>query len=272
MTSSSSDLDALKTKLKATWMAGDFGLIAKSYETGAADFVHRLKLQPGSTVLDVACGTGNLSIPAAKAGANVTGVDIAPNLIEQAGARAQAENINAKFEVGDAEQLPYPDSSFDTVITMYGAMFAPRPELTTAELLRVCRTGGRIAMANWTPSGFVGQMFKIVAQYVPPPTMPSPIQWGDIETVRERFGNHAHLEFTKHLIAFTYPFSPKEVVEYFRQYFGPANKAFDSLEGDPDKQTSLRQDLGQLWTASNQRSDGTTFVESEYLEVLATKI
>ncbi len=253
-------------------MAGDFGVIAKSYETGAEEFVHRLQLRPGNQVLDVACGTGNLSIPAAKSGANVTGVDIAPNLIEQARTRALAKNVTVKFEVGDAEQLPYNDSSFDTVMTMYGAMFAPRPELTTAELLRVCRTGGRIAMANWTPTGFVGELFKIVAEYLPPPKMPSPIKWGDEDTVRQRFGNHADLQFTKHLISFTYPFSPTEVVEYFRRFFGPANKAFEALEASPDKQAALRQDLIHLWTKNNQRSDGTTFVESEYLEVLATKI
>ena len=252
-------------------MAGDFGLIAKSYETGAADFVNRLQLAPGTHVLDVACGTGNLSIPAAKAGANVTGVDIATNLIEQARARAQTENVRATFDVGDAEQLSYGDSSFDTVITMFGAIFAPRPELAGAEMLRVCRPGGRIAMANWTSTGFVGQMFNIVAEYVPPPNMPSPIKWGDEETVRQRFGNPVYLQCTKHLISFNYPFGPKEVVEYFRKYFGPAIKAFDALEADVDKQAALRRDLVQLWTGQNQRSDGTTFVESEYLEVNATK-
>lgn len=271
MTSSASDLDALKTKLKATWMSGDFGLIAKSYETGAADFVHRLQVPPGTHVLDVACGTGNLSIPAAKSGAIVTGVDIATNLIKQALVRAKTENISATFEVGDAEQLPYGDSSFDTVMTMFGAIFAPRPDLVAAELLRVCRSGGTIAMANWTPTGFVGQMFDIVSGHVPPPNMPSPIKWGDEETVRKRLIDHADLQFTKRLISFTYSFTPKEVVEYLRVYFGPTNKAFDALEANTDKQVALRRDLIQLWTDHNQRSDGTTFVESEYLEVYATK-
>ncbi len=271
MSSSPSDLDALKTKLKATWMAGDFGLIAKSYEAGAADFVHRLQLTPGSHVLDVACGTGNLSIPAAKGGVKVTGVDIATNLIEQARTRAQAENVRATFDVGDAEQLPYGDSSFDTVMTMFGVMFAPRPELAATELLRVCQPGGTIAMANWTPTGFVGQTFNIMSEYVPSPHMPSPIKWGDEETVRKRLGNLENLQFTKRLISLTFSFSPQEVVEYFRLYFGPLYKAFDALEADADKQASLRSDLIQLWTDHNQRSDGTTFVESEYLEVHATK-
>ena len=271
MSSSPSELETLKTKLKTTWMAGDFGLIAKSYETGAADFVHRLKLAPGSKVLDVACGTGNLSIPAAKTGATVTGVDIAANLIEQARARARTERVTVTFDEGDAEELPYDDASFDTVITMYGAMFAPRPELVSANLLRVCRPGGIIAMANWTPTGFVGQMFTIISGHVPPPNMPSPIKWGDEETVRERLGEHVDLRFTKRHISFTFPFEPKDVVEFWRVYYGPTHKAFGVLEANPEQQGALRRDLEQLWAEHNQHTDGTTLVESEYLEVHAIR-
>lgn len=270
MSTSPSEIAALKTKLKATWMAGDFGLIAKGYETGAADFVHRLKLVPGTKVLDVACGTGNLTIPAAQTGASVTGVDIATNLLAQAQDRAQTSNVTVTFEEGDAEQLPYSDSSFDTVMTMYGAMFAPRPDLVASEMLRVCRPGGTIAMANWTPTGFVGQMFKIISSHVPPPNMPSPIKWGEEETVRERFGNRAEVKFTKHVISLTFPFEPKEVVEFWRDYYGPTQKAFGALQGNTEKQVSLRKALEQLWTEHNQHMDGTTRVESEYLEVHAT--
>ncbi len=271
MDSSPSDLETLKTKLKATWMAGDFGVIAKSYETGAAHFVDRLKIAPGDKVLDIACGTGNLAIPAAKCGASVIGVDIATNLIEQARVRARTENVTATFEVGDAEQLPYDDSSFDTIMTMYGAMFAPRPDLACTEMLRVCRTGGALAMANWTPMGFVGQLFKIVSMHVPPLNIPSPIKWGEEETVRQRFGDHANMQFTTRLISFTYPFKPEVVVDHLRLYFGPTHKAFEALEANPDKQAALQSDLTHLWTDHNQRSDGTTFVEAEYLEVHATK-
>ena len=271
MSTAPSDMDALKAKLKATWMAGNFGFIAKSYEKGAADFVHRLQLIPGTTVLDVACGTGNLAIPAAKAGATVTGVDIAPNLLDQARSRTQAEGVNATFDEGDAEQLPYADASFDAVITMYGAMFAPRPDLVAAELLRVCRPGGTIAMANWTPTGFVGRMFQIISGHVPPPNMPSPIQWGKEETVRERLGHQTALRFTTRLMVFTYPVSPKDVVELWRVYYGPTHKAWAALAGDPSKQAALISDLEQLWTAHNHLSDGTTKVESEYLEVYATR-
>src|SRR5215207_1129501 len=185
----SSEISALKTRLRATWIAGDFGQIAKYSAGGAEEFIKRLNLQPGMKVLDLACGTGNLALPAAKTGATVTGVDIAPNLVEQARENATAAGLNAKFDEGDAEALPYADASFDAVVTMFGAMFAPRPDLAAAELKRVCRPGGLIAMANWTPSGFVGRMFKTVSSHVPPPPgMPPPVMWGVAETVRERFG------------------------------------------------------------------------------------
>src|SRR5215208_685383 len=171
----SSEITALKTRLRATWIAGDFGQIAKSYTSEAEDFIKRLNLKPGTKVLDVACGTGNLAIPAARAGAVVSGVDIAPNLIEQGRENARAEGLDIQFDEGDAEALPYGDASFDVIVTMFGAMFAPRPELVAAELKRVCRPGGSIVMANWTPTGFIGQMFKTMASHVsPPPGMPSP--------------------------------------------------------------------------------------------------
>jgi SAM-dependent methyltransferase len=266
-----SELEALKTKLRATWIAGDFGQIAKSYASGAEDFVKRLKLQPGMRVLDVACGTGNLALPAARMGAIVTGVDIAPNLVEQARQNAEREGLEIHFDEGDAENLPYKDESFDVVVTMFGAMFAPRPELVAAELKRVCRPGGLIAMANWTPTGFVGQMFKTVSRHVAPPAgMPPPVLWGDEKTVRERLGEGiSNLETKPRNITFTYPFSPVEVVEHFRNYFGPAQKAFDAL--DESGQAALRRDLEQLWTENNQATDGTTLGESEYSEVVAVR-
>lgn len=274
MSQPATDIDALKGRLKATWMAGDFGLIAKSYESGAAEFVHRLRLVPGIRVLDVACGTGNLTLPAARTGAEVIGVDIAPNLLDQARTRAEAEGLNARFDEGDAEKLPYPDASFDAVISMFGVMFAPRPELSAAELLRVCRPGGRIALANWTPGGFVGQMFKTIAGHVPPPAgVPSPLQWGDEATVRERLGSGcSDLRTTPRMIAFEFPFSPAEVVEFWRVYYGPTNRAFEILATDPDKQAALRADLERLWTNQNRAMGGATRVESEYLEVVATRL
>ena len=270
-TEMTTEMEALKGRLRATWIAGDFGEIAKSIETGAEEFVARLDLKPGMKVLDVACGTGNLAIPAAHAGADVTGIDIAPNLIEQAKARAADERLEARFDVGDAEALPYDDASFDVVMTMFGAMFAPRPDITAAELIRVCKPGGLIAMANWTPEAFTGQMFKTNAKHVPPPAgMPSPILWGAEDAVRERVANGTiDLQMTRRKITFTYPFGPVEVVEHFKKYFGPTQKAFESL--DAEGQNALRGDLEKLWSDNNQATDGTTQVESEYLDVRAIK-
>jgi SAM-dependent methyltransferase len=265
------EMDALKTRLKATWMSGDYGHFATYLEPGGLEFLSRIPLQPGMRILDVACGAGQISIPAARAGAKVTGIDIAPNLIEQARARAQAENLDARFEEGDAEMLPYPDSSFDIVISLIGAMFAPRPELVAAELKRVCRPGGKIIMGNWTPTGFVGQMFKVHGKHVPPPAiMPPPVKWGDEETVRERFKDGiSHLKLNRRLYPFRYPFPPAQVVEFFRTYYGPSHKAFAAL--DPEKQATLRQDLETLWAEHSSATDGTTSLEAEYLEVIAIR-
>ena len=265
------EMETLKTKLRGMWIAGDFGEIAKSIADGGEEFVARLGLKPGMQVLDVATGTGNLAIPAAKTGADVTGIDIAPNLIEQATARAAAEGVEAIFEVGDAEDLPYEDNTFDVVMTMFGAMFAPRPHVTASELKRVCKSGGLIAMANWTPEAFTGQMFKAGAKHVPPPPgMPSPVLWGSEDTVRERMSDGiSDLQMTRRKITFTYPFGPAEVVEHFRKYFGPTQKQFEML--DEAGQNAMRTDLVALWEGANQATDGTTRVESEYLEVLARK-
>jgi len=266
-----SELSALKTKLKATWSAGDFGQIARYYADEAEAFIKRLDLKPGMKVLDVACGTGNLAIPAARMGATVTGVDIAANSVEQARQNAKAEGLSAKFDEGDAEALPYDDASFDAVVTMFGAMFAPRPELVASELKRVCRPGGFIAMANWTPGGFIGQMFKITSSHIPPPPgMTSPVLWGVEEKVRERFGEGiSKVETRLQNVTWVFPFSPAEVVEHFRLYYGPAQKAMGAL--DEQKGAALRKDLEELFTTHNQATDGTTRVEAEYLEVVAVR-
>lgn len=265
------EMEAIKTRLKATWMSGDYGLFATYLEPGALEFLSRIPIEPGMRILDVACGAGQISIPAARAGAKVTGIDIAANLIERARARAQAENLDARFEEGDAEMLPYEDSSFDLVISLIGAMFAPRPELVAAELKRVCRPGGRIIMANWTPSGFVGQMFRIHGKHVPPPAIvPPPVKWGDEETVRERLQDGtSHLKLNRRLYPFQFPFPPAELVEFWRTYYGPTLKAFAAL--DDGKQSALRQDLEALWAEHNSSNNGTTFVQAEYLEVIAIR-
>ncbi len=270
-TTSVTELANLKAKLKTTWMSGDFDKIAELIWDGGAEFIARLRLTPGVQVLDIACGTGNLSFPAARAGAVVTGVDIAPNLLETARARAKREGVQIRFDEGDAESLPYGDATFDEVVTMFGAMFAPQPQLVVKEMARVCRSGGRVAMANWTPSGFIGQMFKVTGSHVPPPPMPSPLLWGDEATVRERLKDHfAAPQLTRRMLRMDLPMSPPDAVEYFRTWYGPTHRAFTSL--NDEKQAALRHDLDKLWTEHNLATDGTTSISAEYLEVTATRV
>jgi SAM-dependent methyltransferase len=262
------EADTLTERVRATWTSGDFGRIAKGYGRGAAEFIGRLGFTRGEPVLDVACGTGNLALPAARIGAAVTGVDIAPNLVMQARTRAASEGLAIRFDVGNAEQLPYETGSFETVVTMFGAMFAARPDRAAAELLRVTRPGGRIAMANWTPGGFIGQMIRATTAYVAPPSIPSPLLWGTEEAVQARLGGRVQsLKLTRRVIAFEYPMGPEDVVNHFRLWYGPTLRAFAALD-DVNRQ-ALRRDLESLWSENNRAKDGTTRVQSEYLEVVA---
>lgn len=267
----SPDINQVKAKMRATWIAGDFGQIARYTAAEAAAFVERTELKKGWQVLDVACGTGNLSIPAAVMGCKVTGIDIAPNLVEQARQRAEQAEVKAEFLEGDAEKLPFPDNSFDAVITMYGAMFAPRPDVVTNEMLRVTRPGGLIAMANWTPEGFTGDMFKLTAKYVPPPPgIPAPALWGKEDVVKERFGDRvSKLEMVRRRFIFDFHQGPAGVVEFFRTYFGPTQVAFSKL--DAEGQEMLRTETEKLWSSRNVGTADHTIVESEYLEVKARK-
>jgi SAM-dependent methyltransferase len=264
------DFASLKAGMKATWMAGDFGEIAGHIAPEGEAFVQRLHIGAGTHVLDIACGTGNTAIPAAKAGGIVTGIDIATNLLEQARTRATAAGVKIHFDEGDAEDLPYPDKAFDFVLTMFGAMFAPRPEKVAAELLRVCKPGGTIAMANWTPESFVGKTFQATSKLVPPPPgIPPPLLWGSEEIVRQRFSHGvSDLRLTRQNVHLNYPLAPAEMVGYFRQYFGPTQTAFARL--DPSGQVRLAAELSRLWMEFNTATDGTTSVLGEYLEVQAT--
>ena len=265
------ETESLKAKLKTIWTAGDYDRFSRFMEGGAREFYERLAITPGSQLLDVACGSGQLALMAAKDGIEVTGVDLADNLVERARARAQAEGLPARFEEADAESLPFEDGSFDDVVSLIGAMFAPRPQVVAQELLRVCVPGGTVAMANWTPQGFIGQMFKAVSKFIAPSGMPSPVLWGDETTVRERLGHGlSPLSLTKRQYLFSYPFPPSEVVEFFRQYYGPTNRAFASL--DDVGQAQLRHELEALWTAHNRAGAGCTTVFAEYLEVIGTRV
>jgi SAM-dependent methyltransferase len=264
------EFDQLKTRLKATWMTGDYDLFSRFMEKDAEQFVTALNIKPGTRLLDVGCGAGQLALIAARAGAKVWGCDIATNWLEDARTRAAAEGLQIVFEEGDAESLPYEDGQFDVVASLIGAMFAPRPHLVAAELTRVCRPGGLIAMANWTPEGFVGQMFKTISKHIAPSGMPAPALWGDEATVRDRLSDGiADLICIRRVYRFDYPFSPEEVVEFFRTNYGPMSRAFTSL--DATGQATLRSDLVALWSAHNYANGNSTKVDAEYLEVLATR-
>ncbi len=273
MNASDPHLQKIKDSMRSMWIAGDFGMVAKSTSAAAEEFVARLAVPNGARVLDVACGTGNLAIPLARQGAVVTGVDIAPNLLAQARERAAAENLTATFDEGDAEQLPYADASFDVVVTMFGAMFAPRPQLVASEFARVLKPGGRLAMANWNPAGFTGKMFKVSSRHVPPPPgMVAPVLWGDEATVRERLAqNFANIKTELIPIDFDLPTNPAGAVAFFRKYFGPTQVAFSRL--DEAGQAAFAADLESLWATANLAPDATnhTLIHNEYLQVTATR-
>jgi 2-polyprenyl-3-methyl-5-hydroxy-6-metoxy-1,4-benzoquinol methylase len=266
-------IQQIKESMRTAWMAGDFGVIAKTISASAEAFANRLAIPRGARVLDVACGTGNLAIPIARHGAIVTGVDIAANLLVQARERAAAEGLSATFDEGDAEQLPYPDASFDAVVTMFGAMFAPRPELVASEFARVLKPGGLLAMANWNPASFSAEMFKVSSRYVPPPPgIVPPVLWGDETTVRERLAtNFAQVQTELIPIDFELPTNPAGAVAFFRKYFGPTYVAFSRL--DEAGQTALAAALESLWSSANVSPTPTThtLIRNEYLQVTATR-
>jgi SAM-dependent methyltransferase len=221
-------------------------------------------------LLDVGCGSGQLALIAARAGAVVTGCDIATNWIEKARTRAAADGLEISFDEGDAESLPYEDAQFDTVVSLIGAMFAPRPDLVATELTRVCRPGGIIAMANWTPDGFIGQMFKAISKHIAPSGMPAPVLWGEESVVRKRLSEGiADLKFATRIYHFDYPFSPSAVVDFYRTNYGPVSRAFASL--DASGQQKLQNELVDLWSRNNKALDGSTKVDAEYLEVIARR-
>ena len=261
--------DPLTARARAVWTAGDFLPIARSFAPGAEEFIARLELQPGESVLDVACGTGNLAIPAARAGARVSGIDIAPNLIAQARVEARAARCIVAFDIGDAEALPYDDAQFDTTVTMFGAMFAYRPSRAATELLRVTRPCGRVAMANWTPDGFVGKMLRAHAAVVPPPLgVPSPLEWGVEEVVRDRFaGGLTSLTCTRRTLELRFPMPPAAVTEVFATSYGPTAATLRAT--DPAGASRLRDELTRLFHQHNVAPGGTTTVVGEYLEVQA---
>jgi SAM-dependent methyltransferase len=265
------EMQVIKQSMQEVWAAGDFGVIAKIIEDEGSNFINRLDIKPGDKVLDIACGTGNLSIPAAKRGALITGIDFVPDLIRQARERAVKEGLNARFDVGDAEALPYEDNEFDAVVSMFGIMFAPRPEVAISELFRVLKPGGLMATASWVPDGFIGDFFKLGASYLPPPPgIESPVLWGDETMMRQRIGHRVSgLNMNRVTFTMNLAMTPAEAVEHYKQYFGPTNKLFEAL--DEEKQKSFRADLIELWKKYNRGTDDILSVPGVYLEVIARK-
>jgi ubiquinone/menaquinone biosynthesis C-methylase UbiE len=264
------ELNAIKDKQQKTWASGNYAMIGNSLVIMGELLCEAVDVHSGQMVLDVATGSGNTAISAARRYCDVTGIDYVPTLIGQARERAEAEGMQITFEVGDAEDLPYPDASFDVVLSTVGVMFAPDQEKTAAELLRVSRPGGKIGLVNWTPDGFIGHMFRAVGKHVPPPPgiKPPPL-WGTEERLRELFGEGiSSLQTTRRSYVFRYP-SVEHFIESFRTYYGPVHKAFESL--DAAGQDALARDLEKLLHDRNTSGDGTLVVPSDYLEVVAVR-
>jgi SAM-dependent methyltransferase len=264
------DLAAIKSRQQQTWATGDYSVVGTFLQVVSENLCEAVDLRPGWKVLDVATGSGNTALAAARRFCEVTGVDYVPALLERARERAAAERLPVAFKEGDAEDLPFPDRSFDAVLSTFGVMFAPDQERAAAELLRVCRPGGRIGLASWTPDGWAGQMFRTVGQHVPPPPgLKPPPLWGTEERLRELFGDGvASLQATR--CTFVQRFrSPEHWVEVFRGTFGPVVRAFEAV--GPGGEEALRRDLLDLIARFNRSDDGTAVFPSDYLEVVATR-
>jgi SAM-dependent methyltransferase len=263
------ELDAIKQRQRATWAAGDYGIIGTTLQIVGELLCEALDLRAGSTVLDVAAGNGNCSLAAARRWCDVTSTDYVPDLLEQARRRAQAERLPIRFREADAEALPFADATFDVVLSSFGVMFTPDHVRAANELLRVCRPGGRIALANWTPSGFIGRLFGVIGRHVPPPHggMP-PSLWGTAEHISTLFGASAsEIGIRPRAFVFRYR-SPEHWIEVFRTWYGPVHKAFATL--CPDAGRRLEQDLIQLIGEFN-RDHSTMVVPGEYLEIVIRK-
>lgn len=266
----SPDLTAIKGKQQQTWASGDFAAVATTLPVVSELLCEAVDLHAGERVLDVAAGSGNTAIAAARRFCLVSGVDYVPALLDRARERAAAERLEIEFRDGDAEAIPSGDASFDAVLSTFGSMFAPDQEQAARELLRVCRPGGRIGMANWTAEGFIGEMFRTTGRHVPPPAgLRPPVLWGDEARLRELFGDGiASLSLTRRVYVFRYK-SAEHWLDYFRTYYGPTLKAFEAL--DAAGQQRLAADLLDLARRHNRATDGTLAVPAEYAEVIALR-
>ena len=263
------DLAAVKTKQQAMWASGDFAVIGTTLQIVGEMLCEAVDVRAGSKVLDVAAGNGNATLAAARRFAEVTSTDYVPALLDGGRRRAQAEGLDVTFELADAENLPYGDATFDTVLSTYGVMFAPDHQRSARELVRVCRPGGRIGLACWTPTGFLGDMFRTIAKHVPPvPGVQSPLLWGSEAHLRTLFPDVTAIENTPRFFNFRYK-SAEHFVEIFRAFYGPTHKAFLAL--DANGQAALETDLLAILRKADRGGAGGLVVPGEYLETVITR-
>ena len=264
-----SELDAIKSRQQVTWSSGNYAVIGATLQITGETLCEAMDLHSGWRVLDVAAGNGNATLAAARRWCEVTSTDYVPALLDRARARAEAEGFAIHFQEADAENLPFQDGEFDAVMSTFGVMFTPNQERAAAEMLRVCKPGGLIGMANWTPGGFVGQIFRCIGKYLPPPAgAKSPAAWGTEPRLRELFGAQAEIHATARNFVFRYR-SAAHWMEVFRAYYGPMHKAFAAL--DSAAQSALAGDLTALMGQLNRAGDGTLILPGEYLEVVVVK-
>jgi ubiquinone/menaquinone biosynthesis C-methylase UbiE len=265
------DLEAVKQVQQKTWSAGDFSVVAKTIVIVSETLCEAVDVMPGERVLDVACGSGNTAIAAARrAWEGTVGADFVPELLEHGRKRAEAERVDVEFVEGDTENLPFDDASFDVVLSTFGAMFAPNQPRAAAELLRVCRPGGRIGMANWTPDGLVGAMFSTTVKHAPPPVkLTPPVLWGTEDHVRALFGDGiSDLRAERRSVRMRY-LSIDHNLEFFKKYFGPTKMAYERL--DEEGRAAFEADMRALYAERNEHADGALVLTGEYLEVVATR-
>jgi ubiquinone/menaquinone biosynthesis C-methylase UbiE len=263
------DFAALKTRQHGAWSSGDYAVVGTTLQIVGEQLCEALDLRAGMKVLDVAAGNGNATLAAARRWCDVTSTDYVPSLLARGQARAAADGLTVTFREADAEALPFDDGAFDAVVSTFGVMFTPDQDKAAAELARVCRRGGKIGLANWTPNGFIGHVFKTLGKYLPPPPgAKSPALWGTETRLAEMFGAAGAIKSEPRDFIFRYR-SPEHFLDVFRTYYGPMLKAFDAL--DAANQQRLRGDLLELIASLNRADDGTMVVPSAYLEVVITK-
>ena len=263
------DFASIKARQQAAWASGDYAVVGTTLQIVGESLCEAVDLRSNQRVLDVAAGNGNASLAAARRFADVVSTDYVTALLDRGRERARAEGLAVTFQQADAEALPFPDASFDVVLSTFGVMFTPKQEQAAHELIRVCRPGGKIGLANWTPEGFIGQLFKTIGKYVPPaPGVKSPALWGNKAHLQALFGSRGDIAAESKTFVFRYK-SAKHWVEFFRQYYGPVLKTFAAL--DPEAREALEADLYALIDRFNVARDGTLVVPSEYLEAVITK-